>query len=157
MKARGFPIAASFKDGIGVGAARVVIPPDIGEMDCLAYSPDLRLLVLLEKKLVQSGTDPTKIRDDLTQFNGPKGFFKKYGKKLDWIRQNLKAVSAGLASLPGAPANIDPTHVAGAIVTLYPSFASYYATDVPCVSIGEFFGGWDDKKDWPFATGKFPA
>jgi hypothetical protein len=156
MKARGFPIAASFKTGIGVGASRVEIPPDVGEMDCLAYSPGLRLLVLLEKKLVQSGTEPTRLRDDLSQFNGPKGFFAKYAKKLKWVRDNIPAVKTGLASLVGSPPVVEPNHIAGAIVTLYPAFASYYATDVPCVSIGEFFDGWDTKSSWPYENGIFP-
>jgi hypothetical protein len=154
---RGFEVVGSYNNGIGMGASRVAIPAGVGEMDCLGYHPGLRLLILLEKKLVQSGTEPVRLRDDLSQFNDPKGFYAKYQKKLTWIRQNLVAVRAALSSLPGAPQVIDPTHIAGSIVTLYPSFASEYATDVPCVSIGEFFHAWDEKKAWPFPTGIFPA
>jgi hypothetical protein len=157
MIARGFPCARNYKDGIGLGAARIAIPQDVGELDCLAYSPALKMLVLLECKLVQSGTEPTKMRDDLAAFQGAKGYFAKFARKLNWVRENLSSVTVALASVEGMPSPIEPTVVAGAMVTLYSSFASYFSADIPCASIGEFFFAWDEKNSWPFVNGVYPA
>jgi hypothetical protein len=44
----------SLKDGIGRGSKRITIPPNVGEIDFLGYSPGERLLVIVECKLVQT-------------------------------------------------------------------------------------------------------
>lgn len=155
MKARGFQLAASFKNSIGTGAARLVVPAEIGEMDCLAYSQSLQLMVLLECKLVQAGTEPTRFRDDLDQFNNKKGFFVKIEKKLTWVRNNMAAVCQALESIPGSIKPVNPSSIACAIITFYPSIASDYAQSIPCVSMSEFFTEWDKKGVWPYPTGLF--
>ena len=154
MRKRGCVIASSFKGGIGVAANRLPIPEPVGELDCLAYSPATRLLVLLECKLVQSGTEAARFRDDLHQFTNVKdGYFLKYQRKRDWLRANTEAVCRALESIAGAPAQIAPTHVAGAVVTLYPSFASYFSPPAPCVSVGELFSEWHRCQGWPYPLG----
>lgn len=155
MKSRGFPLAASFNNNIGTKGARLAIPGEIGEMDCLAYSPSLQLMVLLECKLVQSGTEPTRFRDDLAQFNDRKGFFAKIEKKLTWVRNNMEAVCRALESIPGSINPIKPSSIGCAIITFYPSIASDYAQSIPCISMTEFFSEWDKKAAWPCSTGLF--
>ena len=123
----GFPICGSFKGAIGNAPGKLKIPDSVGEIDCLAYSPALRLLAVLECKLVMPKTDPTHFRDDVSKFTGGgrpgKGYFAQHRRKCDWVRQNLNAVAAALATLPGAPAEVSPTRVGSALVTLYPTFA----------------------------------
>lgn len=155
MMDRGFQLAASFKNSIGTGAARLVVPADIGEMDCLAYSQSLQLMVLLECKLVQAGTEPTRFRDDLDQFNNKKGFFVKIDKKLTWVRSNMAAVCQALESIPETIKPVNPISISCAIITFYPSIASDYAQSIPCVSMSEFFTEWDKKGTWPYPTGLF--
>ncbi|MAX25669.1 MAG: hypothetical protein CMJ19_14310 [Phycisphaeraceae bacterium] len=158
IKQRGFVIASSFKDGIGQTGSRLLIPKQVGELDCLAYSPTTQQLALLECKLVQSGMEAARLRDDIQQFTNVKnGYFLKYQRKLEWLRANTSAVCRALESLPDAPAQITPTHIAGAIVTLYPSFASHLSPPVPCVSLGELFSEWDRLKSWPYPAGLFPV
>ncbi len=154
LKERGFVIASGFKDGIGVGQQRLLIPPLVGELDCVAYAPDFRLLLLLECKLVQSGTEAARLRDDIHQFTNPdNGYFLKFQRKLEWLRANAEAACRALESIPGVAVRIQPTHLAAAVVTLFPSFASLFNPPAPCVSIGEFFYEWDQKKAWPFPDG----
>lgn len=156
MEDRGYAIASSFKDGIGIGDARIAIPDSVGELDCLGYAPTASRLVLLECKLVQSGTEAARFRDDIHQFTNAKdGYYCKFQRKLEWVRNNTSAISRALQSLPDAPDAIQPTQVSSAIVTLYPSIASYFNPPAPCVSVGELFSAWDDGLCWPHATGLF--
>lgn len=154
LKQRGFHIAASFRNYIGTGEAKQIIPGNVGELDCLAYSPTKRLLVLLECKLVQSGTEAVRFRDDLAQFTNPKdGFFVKFQKKVDWVRQNMKTIAMALESLPEAAGlDITPTETTIALVTFYPSIASYY-TQFPCMSISELLDSLDTTGEWPYPQG----
>jgi hypothetical protein len=157
LKQRGFEIATNFKDGIGIKPNRTPIPSDVGELDCLAYSSTAHLLILLEFKLIQSGTEPARFRDDLSQFSGKKGFFAKHKKKRQWLLDNLAAVTRALVTVPGAPAVIAPQSVGAAIITFYPSFASYFDEDALCLSVGEFFDGWDRAGQWPSSKAIYPV
>ena len=148
---RGFPVCGSFKNGIGVGAGRLAIPPRVGEIDCLAYSPALRLLLVLECKLVMPKTDPARFRDDVSKFTGDDGYFAQHRRKCDWIRANLPAVTAALATIPNGPAEVTSTRVGTALVTLYPTFASHEPDAPTCVSAGELFADLDANGGWPNA------
>jgi hypothetical protein len=154
MAALGTQGKASLKDGIGVGPDRVVIPADIGEIDYLGFFPAEGLLTLLEDKMVDGGFEPTYFRDDLSSFvTAKKPYAEQLKRKAEWVRNNLAAVCKGLSSLlPGKPA-INPTRVAGALVTLHPSYAAYFITDYPCVSLTELMDEYKAKGAWPFAAG----
>ncbi|OWK37397.1 hypothetical protein [Fimbriiglobus ruber] len=145
---------ASLKGGIGVGADRVAIPADIGEIDYLSFLPAEGLLTLLEDKMVDGGFEPTYFRDDLSSFvTGKKPYADQLKRKVEWVRNNLAAVSKGLSSLfPGKPL-VNPTRVAGALVTLHPTYASYFISDYPCVPLTELMDDYKAKGVWPYDIG----
>jgi hypothetical protein len=154
MAAVGMLGKPSLKGGIGMGADRIAIPADIGEIDYLGFLPATKLLAVLEDKMVDGGFEPTYFRDDISNFvTGGKPYAEQLRRKVTWVCQNLAAVSKGLSSLlPGHPL-IAPTRVAGAIVTLHPTYASYFIPDYPCIALTELMDGFAEKAGWPYALG----
>lgn len=154
MKGLGFIGLASVKDGIGVGASRIPIPGPIGELDFLGYLPSARLLCVLEDKMVDGGFEPAYFRDDLSSFvTGKKAYADQLRRKIGWVRDNLAAVCKSLSSQLPANPSIDPTRVAAALVTLHPTYASYFIPDYPCVPLTELMDGFKAKGGWPYNIG----
>lgn len=145
---------ASVKSGIGAGADRVLIPSAIGEIDYLGFFPAEGLIVLLEDKMVDGGFEATYFREHVSSFvSGKNSHSDQLRRKVEWVRDNLEAVCKGLSTtLPGSP-SIKASRVAGALVTLDPSYASYFVADYPCVSLTELMDQYKDKGAWPFASG----
>ncbi len=145
---------SSLKDEIGVAADRIVIPQEVGEIDYLGYFPDERLLVLLEDKMVDSGSEPSHLRDDVSSFvTNKKPYAGQLRRKVEWVRNNVKDVCRGLSSaLPDNPL-ISPTRLAAGLVTLYPSYASYFIDDYPCVALSELVTAHSEKDRWPYGFG----
>ncbi|MBX9787541.1 MAG: hypothetical protein K2Y37_01370 [Pirellulales bacterium] len=158
MAVLGFVGKPSLKDGIGLGVDRIQTPPAVGEIDYLGYLPEHQLLVLLEDKFVDGASEPSYFRDDISSFvTGSKPYAEQLRRKLTWVRANLPAVCTGLSSLlPGCP-RVAPTHLAGALVTLHPTYASYFIPDYPCVSLTQLMDGFKDAQRWPFAVGVVPT
>ena len=99
--------------------------------------------------MVEGGLEPKFFRDAVSQFVRSKGNYSdKLRKKIAWVWENRQAIVRALGS-PIA----DPT-MAGALVTLYPSFASYFIADVPCVSITELMLDYEAAGGWPYSTGR---
>ena len=144
----------SLKEGIGIGCARVAIPANIGELDYVGYFAAEQLLVVLEDKMVDCGFEPTYLRDDISSFvDGRKSYAEQIRRKVNWAKENMPAISQGLSSLlPGRPA-ISPTRLAGALVTLYPTYASYFITDYPCRSLSELMTEFSEEGRWPYDGG----
>lgn len=154
MTTLGFAGKPSLKGGIGFGADRMAIPPGIGEIDYLGYLPAHRLLVVLEDKMVDGGFEPTYFRDDISSFvTGKKPYAEQLRRKVDWVRANLPGVCKGLSSVLPGRLTVDPARLAGALVTLHPTYASYFIPDYPCVALTEFMDAFREKGDWPFPSG----
>lgn len=76
-------------------------------------------------------------------------------RKLSWVRDNLGSVCKALSSQLVANPVIEPTQIAGALVTLHPTYASYFIADFPCVPLTELIDGFKDKGGWPYKIGVF--
>jgi len=145
----------SLKKGIGIAPHRLPIPPNIGDIDYLGYFPDQRLLVVLEAKMVDCGTlEPRYLRDDISSFvTAKKPYADQLRRKVKWTRENVAAVCRGLSLvLPGRP-TISPTRIAGALITLYPTYASYSINDNPCVALSELMTAFCENETWPYDIG----
>lgn len=144
----------SIKNGLGQQDRRIAVPPDVGEIDYLGYSPSENLLVLCECKMVRGGSEPKYFRDDIHEFVGSKkSYFWKFQRKIEWVRQNINAICNALSSARTYDAPIVPTCIATALITLYPSIASYVAEAFPCVTITELMMEYKHNGNWPFAVG----
>ena len=153
----GFYSVINARQNIGTGRQRVRIPPRVGELDYLGYSPQERLLVLLECKFVQDSPEPRFYRDDIIAFaTGKQSYVERFRRKLTWVRENWKPVCEALESVVGIPKKIEPTQIAGAIVTFFPTIASRFIGDLPCVSLPEFMLDYEDKEQWPYSRGSWP-
>lgn len=125
-------------------------------IDYLGYSPNERLLVLCECKMVRGGFEPKYFRDEIQEFvTNKKSYFKKFQRKIDWIRNNVSGLSNALSSVWEYNASITPTHIATAVVTLYPSIVSCFTNDFPCVTITEIMMGYEEKRRWPLDIGVY--
>ncbi|MCO6042662.1 hypothetical protein NG895_01965 [Aeoliella sp. ICT_H6.2] len=145
---------ASLKKKIGVGDTSIQIPGDIGEIDFLGYLPNEALIIVVECKMVDAGHEPSLIRDDISKFAmGDKCYAEQLRRKFDWVQNNIGPISRSLRTIiPNLPA-IEPQRVAGALVTLYPTYASYFIPDFPCVSLSELMTGIQELNKWPYVDG----
>ena len=150
-KANNRPEETEYRKGIGVGPARILIPSDVGEIDYLGYSESERLLLVGEFKMVRHGFEPTFFRDDVSDFvESKKAYAKKFRKKVEWVALYLNDVVAALESEPNLPDRIDPKGMAKVLVTGFPSFASYFIADFPCVSVVELRVAYEKQSAWPY-------
>lgn len=139
----------AYKKQISAGQDAVIIPSSIGQIDFLGVSERERLVVLCECKMVDSGLEPKYYRDELSQFVRAKSNYSdKFRKKIDWAWQKREAIARALR-LPGSVPDM-----AFALVTMYPSFASYFIQDFPCVSITELMLNYEAAGSWPYTLGR---
>ena len=66
------------------------------------------------------------------------------------LRANEERVCRALESDPELGLGVLPTRVLGAIITYYPTVASYFIPDFPCVSLSEVMSSWATKQCWPY-------
>ncbi|WP_437193186.1 hypothetical protein [Planctomicrobium sp. SH527] len=141
---------------VGMGDKRIAIPADIGELDFLGYHPGWRLLVLLECKMVGEASEPTFMRKDIDTFvKGEKSYVNKFRRKLGWVQNHLNEVCAGIESIFPNVGSISPQKLVAAIVTLNPTIASSFITDLPCVSLTELMLDIQECGTWPYDTGLY--
>lgn len=147
----GFTGKHSLKSTIGKGSAKVYIPSDVGEIDFIGYSSRDNILFISEMKMVNHGFEPALFRDDISEFVTSKNsYIDKFRRKIQWVIQNFDAVFAALKSeVQGLNAS-PPIGLAVAIVTGYPSFASFFISDVPCVSLTELMVAYEHSGKWPY-------
>jgi hypothetical protein len=144
----------SLKDGIGRGGKRITIPSKVGEIDFLGYSPGEQLLVIVECKLVQSALEARYFRDEINEFvNSRRAYAKKFRKKIDWVLANTPSIGEALASIKDYDTQIAPQRVAIAMITLYPTIASCFIEDFPCVSLTEMMMEYEKVGKWPYEVG----
>jgi hypothetical protein len=143
--------ASRFKSQIGLGANKIDIPDDIGEIDLVAYWEAEKLLVVGDDKLVKPTHEPALFRDDLDKFIGKKkNYVEQVKRKTRWVVDNIQGVVKGLEASPEFPQPLTVEKVAPILVTYYPAFASYFVSDVPCVTLTELIADINGKKKWPY-------
>lgn len=154
-RAIGFVGRRSAKDILGERDARIEIPQDVGEIDLLVYSERENLLLILECKLIRYSFEPRYFRDDIHDFAlSRRSHSDKFRRKVRWAQDNLEALCNALASTePLRGVRVAPNQVAAAIVTLYPTMATCFINDVPCVSIAELMIDYESMNRWPYELG----
>jgi hypothetical protein len=129
LRAIGFN-GSAFKNQVRVGQETLDIPASVGQLDFLGYSSQERLLLLAEFKIVEEGTEPKFYRDSVAQFVRNKGnYADKFRTKIAWLRENRTQLGQIFSKVEHR------VRLAIVMVTLYPSFASFFIDDFPCVSI----------------------
>jgi len=150
----GFGGTKSYKNGIGLGAVRLPIPRDVGELDCLGYSQGQELLLVAECKLVRSGSEPAFFRDDISKFvASSSSYADQLRQKAEWVRNNCDAVCRAMESEKGNPAAIRPRRIAHVVTTFFPSIVTHMIQDFPCVSITELMTAHEAARAWPYRVG----
>jgi hypothetical protein len=158
FEAVGAVAVGSQRNGIGRGSARILIPPTVGEIDYLGYSPTENLLVLAECKMVRGGFEPRYFRDEISEFTGGRdSYFAKFQRKVNWVRDNTNNICRAIGSVRRLDGALSPTHLATAIITLYPTIASCFASEAPCVTLTEVMAGYEEKGHWPCQDGIYPC
>jgi hypothetical protein len=143
--------ASRFKSQIGLGADKIDIPDDIGEIDLVAYWEDEELLIVGDDKLVKPTHEPAMFRDDLDKFIGKKkNYVDQVKRKTQWVVENVQDVVRGLSSSHDFPSVLKVKRVAPILVTYYPAFASCFISEVPCVALTELVSDIKEKKEWPY-------
>ena len=142
--------ASRFKSQIGIGDAKLAVPNEVGEIDLVAYFPELKLLVVGDDKLVKPSHEPARFRDDLDKFiEKKKNYVEQVKRKTEWVIKNLTLVERALETDNEFPVSVKIEKVASVLVTYYPTFASLFIDDFPCVSLTKLMsdieqtsGGW---------------
>jgi hypothetical protein len=143
----------SLKDQIGSGDRLIRIPDPVGELDFLGYSSRENLLVLVECKMTYEGTEPRYFRDAMSSYvTSRNAHATKFRRKLAWVQENANAISLALASVLPLKQPITPARLAAAMITYYPSAATYFIDDFPCASITEFMLAYESTGKWPYPT-----
>jgi hypothetical protein len=128
--------ANRFTKSIGNGAHRLVIPNNVGELDCVAYSESHRLLVLIEGKMIRDTNEPVTFRDDVDKFlTSSDCYLSQLRAKANWVSGNLPNIALALASEPDFPKQVTIQRFLPMFVTYYPTVASLFFDEFPCVSI----------------------
>ena len=144
--------AARFAKTIGRGKAGLPIPADIGEIDCLGFLPRDEVLIIGECKMVKPSNEPATFRDDLDRFlGGKKNYVQQLHKKTDWVRRHIRQVLEALATEQGFPDGITASSLAPILITYYPTIASMFIDDYPCVSLPELMTAFRYQNKWPYS------
>ena len=147
LKSVGFQ-GQAFKDSVRIGRNALEIPNLVGQLDFLGYSVTENLLLLAEFKIVEEGTEPRFYRDAISQFVRNKGnYAAKFRRKIAWIKDNQTRIAKMFNPDGRLP------QLATAMITLYPSFASFFIDDFRCVSITHFRLDYERAGKWPYALG----
>lgn len=151
FKTINIPGLKSQKNGIGIGPKRILIPPEVGEIDFIGYSPLEKILVLAECKLVRSGAEPKFFRGDINDFiTSKKSYLIKFNKKYAWVEDNLIAVCSAVDSAGVCGSAIEPEHIKTVIITHYPSIVQCLIDAHPCVSLANFMSDYERAGKWPY-------
>lgn len=150
----GYACAGPIKRHIGRGDARIEIPEAVGELDLFAFSPADELLVLIECKFVRDAIEAKYYRDDLHEFiDSKKSYLRKFQRKIDWVWEKIDHLAMATSSSFGWMIQRVPRRFATAMVTFYPTFASFSMTNIPCVSLTELMLDHGKHGRWPYEVG----
>ena len=149
---------APAKDAVGRGPTALPIPPNIGEIDFLGFSPKDNAVIIAECKCVKGALEPSFDRDDINEFVlGEDAYMKKLKKKSDWVFDNISAICTALSSVPGLKIGTNVRQAFSILITYYPSPAAFYWNETPCVSLTEFMLDYQEQGAWPYRTGVYSS
>jgi hypothetical protein len=133
---------------LGVQGKRILIPPEIGQLDFLGTSRQDNALVLAECKMVEGRLEPRFFRDDISAFVTARDCYSvRFREKINWVVENRQTLADALGVNGGI------TKIVTVLITLYPNYAAFRILDFPCVSLVEFMEDYRGKGSWPYDTG----
>ena len=146
----------SIKRMIGGGNASVRIPDEVGEIDFLGYSERDDAIIVAECKYVRGGTEPRFFRDEINVFTKGSGcHMMQLARKAKWVVSEIQTLRIALAATIGL-SGVTRTHrVISVLVSHYPSCASYFWHDAPCVSLTELMLDYKERGHWPYSIGVY--
>ncbi len=137
FKTKGF-VGRSYKSKLPPG---VIIPKEVGEIDFLGYSKDLKRLVCFEFKNVFYSTDPLEYRDDLDKFIYKKGSYSdKFKRKIDFVKAHIKDLTSFFRQNDSMEL-LENQLIVG-MLTYAPNISRFFITDFKCMSLAEFEVEW---------------
>jgi hypothetical protein len=144
--------ASRFNSHIGLKTFKIAIPDDIGEIDLLAYWEEKQLLIVGDDKLVKPASEAALFRDDFDKFfNKKKNYVDQVKRKTQWVLDNVQDIATALESTKDFPEQVVIKQVAPILITYYPSFASYFVSELPIVALTELIAGIKATSAWPFS------
>ncbi|MCL6755024.1 hypothetical protein KBT16_30250 [Nostoc sp. CCCryo 231-06] len=153
----GFIGLKSIKKQIGNKDSVIKIPTEVGEIDFIGYCEREKLLLIAECKMVQGGFEGKFFRDDIKEFiTSKKSYLNKYSRKVKWLQENVPLVINALNSMGLYAAPIQPSAIATAIITYYPTIAQCFIEEYPCVSITNLMLDYEDNGEWSYTSGIYP-
>lgn len=137
LKTKGF-VGGTTKKKLPSGT---VIPSDVGEIDFLGYSKDLKMLVCFEFKNVFYSTDPLECRDDLDKFIRKKdSYLNKFKKKIDFVKAHIGELTNYYRQNDSV--DLSEARLITGILTYAPNISRFFMTDCKCMSLAEFEAEW---------------
>ena len=131
------------------GGEKIAIPSEVGQFDFLGFSERDGALVVVESKMIEVGFESRFFRDEISQFaTGKRSYAGQLRKKWEWVATNR----AMLAKALGA-GTVGDLKVVAALITLYPTYAAFKITDMPCVSLVELLEDYRAAGKWPYSVG----
>jgi hypothetical protein len=146
----------SIKRMIGTGKVAVRIPDEVGEIDFLGYSERDEAIIVAECKYVRGGVEPRFFRDEINAFTkGNSCHMMQLARKTKWVVNEIQTLRTSLAATLGMSGVMRAHRVISVLVSHYPSCASYFWHDAPCVSLTELILDYKGQGHWPYAIGVF--
>lgn len=153
LRKLGFHPVTSRK-GIGIGNSRLDF--ECGELDILAYNKTSKTLIIAECKTGLGGSEPKHFRDAMSNYIRKRDSHQvKFTRKISWTQAHMQQLITALNSSKEIGSNIEPQQVCYPMITQYPSFASSFIENFPCVSLSEFVMEYRKNRKWPYSTGRY--
>jgi len=144
----------SIKRTIGGGNIALRIPDDVGEIDFLGYSERDDSIIVAECKYVRGGTEPRFFRDEINTFTkGNRCHMMQMMRKAKWVVSEIQPMRTVLSEVLGISGILQTRRVLSVLITYYPSCASYFWRDAPCVSLTELMLDYRAQGHWPYSIG----
>lgn len=106
------------------------IPDGVGEIDIIAIVGES--LHLIECKMVQFSSEPTRYVDDVVKFTrGEKSYAQKFRRKINWVKENFGKIIKHLENVGVDVKNVK--EVKPYMVTYYPTIAASLINDFVCL------------------------
>lgn len=106
------------------------IPDDVGEIDIIAIVGGS--LHLIECKMVQFASEPTRYVDDVAKFiRGEKSYAPKFRRKINWVKENFEKIITHLENVGVDVKNVKDFKPY--MVTYYPTIAASLIHDFACL------------------------
>lgn len=134
--------------------SRVIVPPEVGEIDLVHFDRHQHALVVGEVKRIRPAFWGSEFADDMDKFHRKGGgYVSRFLRKIAWVRKNWKVVCEHLARWGGAtvPTWTEPPRVAHVIVTDYQSIAEFFTDQTRVVSLAKLLKEFDETGTWGFS------